>query len=138
MALGAVKQHDPVHYPEHYCQAGIEHIDLVQSRLPQALIGHIFKYVYRYNRKGQPVEDLSKALQWVAFEEQRVLGGHKQVTVAEFLDANPQLNTLQALTVRLLFEYGESGDIECLRVVELLVKRLLKGEMKKAEHADAT
>lgn len=56
---------DPVN-PDHYKAGGIECIDALESMMtPEEfkgmLRGNAIKYLWRYNKKGRPNEDLSKA-----------------------------------------------------------------------------
>ena len=57
---------DAVAHPSHYTQGGIECIDAMESALTHAefvgyLRANVLKYIWRYDRKGAPVEDLRKA-----------------------------------------------------------------------------
>ena len=59
---------DVVNNPPHYKTGGIEAIEGIEASMgPEAyagyLKGNIMKYMWRYERKGKPVEDLKKA-QW--------------------------------------------------------------------------
>ena len=59
---------DMVNDPSHYKSGGIEAIEGIEASMgPEAyagyLKGNIMKYMWRYERKGKPVEDLKKA-QW--------------------------------------------------------------------------
>ena len=59
---------DIVNNPPHYNQAGIECIQSIQASMTTDqfkgyLKGNIQKYLWRYEHKGKPVEDLKKA-QW--------------------------------------------------------------------------
>jgi len=60
-------EHDVVHCPSHYDAAGvnvhIEPIDLL--RRLDFTIGNAMKYLFRYNLKGKPDEDLRKARQYL-------------------------------------------------------------------------
>lgn len=59
--LVASVTHDPVANPSHYRGNGIEAIDVVLAfNLPWHL-GNAWKYIARWNRKGDPVENLEKA-----------------------------------------------------------------------------
>jgi hypothetical protein len=62
-AAGAV---DVVNSPPHYKTGGIEAIEGIEASMgPEAyagyLKGNIMKYMWRYERKGKPIEDLKKA-----------------------------------------------------------------------------
>ena len=57
---------DVVNSPPHYKTGGIEAIEGIEASMgPEAyagyLKGNIMKYMWRYERKGKPVEDLKKA-----------------------------------------------------------------------------
>ena len=58
---------DPVNSPKHYNQAGIECIDAIRAATDEGfeyyLQGNIMKYLWRFDYKGKPLEDLQKA-QW--------------------------------------------------------------------------
>ena len=58
---------DPlVNQPPHYCQGGIEAIAAIEASMPPDgfkyfLQGQVLKYMWRYQHKGKPVQDLQKA-----------------------------------------------------------------------------
>jgi hypothetical protein len=57
---------DAVNSPPHYKSGGIEAIEAIEASMgPEAyagyLKGNIMKYMWRYERKGKPIEDLKKA-----------------------------------------------------------------------------
>lgn len=57
---------DVVNSPPHYKAGGIEAIEGIEASMaPEAyagyLKGNILKYMWRYERKGKPIEDLKKA-----------------------------------------------------------------------------
>jgi hypothetical protein len=57
---------DVVNSPSHYKSGGIEAIEGIEASMgPEAyagyLKGNIMKYMWRYERKGKPIEDLKKA-----------------------------------------------------------------------------
>ena len=58
---------DMVNNPPHYNQSGIECIDAIEAALlpnfKYYLQGNILKYLWRFDYKGKPTEDLKKA-QW--------------------------------------------------------------------------
>ena len=58
---------DMVNSPTHYNQSGIECIAAIQAALgpnfKYYLQGNIMKYMWRFDYKGRPLEDLQKA-QW--------------------------------------------------------------------------
>jgi len=61
-------QEDMVNSPNHYASGDIECIDAIQASMtPEAFRGYCkgaaLKYLWRYERKAKPLEDLKKA-QW--------------------------------------------------------------------------
>lgn len=60
------KQHDPVNSPSHYASGGIECIDAIKASMSREaflgyLKGNVQKYMWRYEKKVNPSEDLKKA-----------------------------------------------------------------------------
>ena len=60
------KAPDPVNHPEHYTSGSIECIDALRASMPLDqfmgfLKGNVIKYLWRYQQKGKPVQDLEKA-----------------------------------------------------------------------------
>jgi hypothetical protein len=58
--------HDPINKPDHYNVGSIEAIEAIKASMPENefrgyLKGNLMKYVWRYDYKGKPVEDLRKA-----------------------------------------------------------------------------
>lgn len=59
---------DPVNHPAHYTQGDIECIEAIEAALGDFgfrgyLKGNIIKYLWRYEHKRAPLQDLEKA-QW--------------------------------------------------------------------------
>lgn len=59
---------DNVNHPEHYTQGNIECIEAIKASLStDAFLGYLKgntqKYIWRYEKKSNPIEDLKKA-QW--------------------------------------------------------------------------
>jgi hypothetical protein len=56
---------DMVNSPPHYNQGGVECIDAIQAALgpnfKYYLQGNIIKYLWRFDYKGKPFEDVEKA-----------------------------------------------------------------------------
>ena len=56
---------DMVNHPPHYNQHGVECIDAIKAttgdNFKDYLKGNIIKYLWRFNYKGKPEEDLQKA-----------------------------------------------------------------------------
>ena len=62
------KLDDPVNHPAHYTQGGIECIDALKASMtPEEFRGYLkgnaIKYMWRYQSKGNPAQDIAKA-QW--------------------------------------------------------------------------
>jgi hypothetical protein len=61
-------KHDAVNNPSHYASGGVECIAAIKASMSHEaflgyLKGNVQKYVFRYEKKANPVEDLKKA-QW--------------------------------------------------------------------------
>lgn len=57
---------DPVNHPSHYTSGGIECLEAIKASMDvqgfaDFLKGQVIKYVWRYQLKGKPLEDLKKA-----------------------------------------------------------------------------
>jgi hypothetical protein len=63
--------HDPVNNPEHYTssQSGIECIDVTENM--NFCLGNAVKYIWRADLKGNPIEDLKKAVWYLEREISR-------------------------------------------------------------------
>ena len=60
------KQGDMVNHPSHYTQGGIECLEAIKASMTVqevrgSLKGNIMKYLWRYENKGNPLQDLQKA-----------------------------------------------------------------------------
>jgi hypothetical protein len=53
---------DLVNSPPHYTNGGIETIDFIEAKDLNYRLGNVIKYVSRAEKKGDPVQDLKKAL----------------------------------------------------------------------------
>jgi hypothetical protein len=59
---------DEVTKPAHYTFGEIEHIDVAEQLAKDGAdfrVLYALKYLWRYNRKGDPVQDLKKAVQFL-------------------------------------------------------------------------
>jgi hypothetical protein len=66
--VGTAEAVDVVNSPAHYNSGGIEAIEAIKASMgPEAyagyLKGNVMKYLWRYEKKEKPIEDLKKA-QW--------------------------------------------------------------------------
>ena len=64
--MTAPKQNDMVNSPAHYASGDIECIDAISASMTDDefrgyLKGNVMKYLWRYENKGKPEEDLAKA-----------------------------------------------------------------------------
>jgi hypothetical protein len=62
-SLGATS--DPVEKPDHYNKGAVEAIEAIKASMPEHefngyLKGNALKYLWRYDYKGKPIEDLRK------------------------------------------------------------------------------
>ena len=59
------EENDPVNFPSHYNKGGIGCIDAIKSCQGDGfkfyLQGSILKYIWRYEHKSKPIQDLEKA-----------------------------------------------------------------------------
>jgi hypothetical protein len=63
--LSIRKDTDPVTQPDHYNKGSIEAIEAIKASMPinefnGYLKGNALKYLWRYDYKGKPIEDLRK------------------------------------------------------------------------------
>jgi hypothetical protein len=59
------KKPDPVEQPDHYNKGAVEAIEAIKASMPEHefngyLKGNALKYLWRYDYKGKPIEDLRK------------------------------------------------------------------------------
>ena len=62
------KREDNVNHPEHYNKGDIECIDAIEAAVEDFASycqGNALKYLYRHAYKGNPVEDLEKAIWYI-------------------------------------------------------------------------
>ena len=65
LSIRKPKKVDPVDKPDHYNKGAIEAIEAIKASMPDQefrgyLKGNALKYLWRYDYKGKPVEDLRK------------------------------------------------------------------------------
>jgi len=65
LSIRKTKKIDPVDQPDHYNKGAIEAIEAIKASMPKQefngyLKGNALKYLWRYDYKGKPVEDLRK------------------------------------------------------------------------------
>lgn len=56
-----------VEHPDHYTYGAKEAIEIMADLgvLEEYCVGNIIKYLYRYKRKGHPLEDIQKAARYI-------------------------------------------------------------------------
>lgn len=76
--LARIHQSDPVHHPSHY-GGKYETIDVIRDILEAETdaevgyyMGNVIKYVSRYRKKGDPVQDLEKAQVYLGWAIKRL------------------------------------------------------------------
>lgn len=57
-----------INHPEHYCYGKYEPIDVIRDWQLDFCLGNVVKYIARAGRKGDTLEDLKKAKQYIEFE----------------------------------------------------------------------
>ena len=70
LSIRKPKQVAPVEQPDHYNKGSIEAIEAIKASMPEHefrgyLKGNALKYLWRYDYKGKPVEDLRKCRWYV-------------------------------------------------------------------------
>ena len=73
---------DPVNHPSHYASGGIECIEAIKASMTHEafcgyLKGNVQKYLWRYEKKAAPVEDLKKASWYLTRLIEEVESGSK-------------------------------------------------------------
>lgn len=65
-------------HPQHYC-GKIETIDFIKDKLGDEFtpycLGNVMKYISRYDKKGNPLEDLEKAAVYLGWAIEAMKGG---------------------------------------------------------------
>lgn len=60
--------HDPVFLPAHYTSGKIEVWDFIADQKLNFMLGNVVKYVCRADHKGEPIQDLEKAVRYLQKE----------------------------------------------------------------------
>lgn len=66
------EQHDPVKNPIHYKGNGLEAIDVIESFNLNFRLGNAVKYILRADKKGNPKQDIKKAIWYLEREIQKL------------------------------------------------------------------
>lgn len=64
-----------IKHPEHYCYSKYEPIDVIRDWQLDFCLGNVVKYIARAGRKGDALEDLQKAKQYIEFEIEAIERG---------------------------------------------------------------
>ena len=75
-------KNDPVNHPSHYASGGIECIEAIKASMTHEafcgyLKGNVQKYLWRYEKKVAPVEDIKKASWYITRLIEEVENGSK-------------------------------------------------------------
>ncbi|NBX48347.1 DUF3310 domain-containing protein [bacterium] len=110
---------DPVNHPNHYTKGGVECIDAIQSSMSEEAFrgyckGNIQKYIYRYEDKQNPKQDLLKA-RWYL---DRLLQTFPQETQSE--PQPPQLLEPEQTHLAPGDISLSPQELDCLRILESL------------------
>lgn len=86
-----MKEHDNVNRPSHYTQGGIECIDAIRASMSAHqfsgfLKGNVIKYLWRFEHKGKPAEDLKKAAWYLDRLIKHIEGEQAEKTVEKSAD----------------------------------------------------
>lgn len=57
-----------IKHPEHYCYGKYEPKDVIRGWQLNFNLGNVIKYIVRAGRKGDALEDLQKAKQYIEYE----------------------------------------------------------------------
>ena len=60
-----------VDHPDHYNQCAVECIDVIEMLRLNFALGSALKYIWRADAKGNPIEDLKKAVWYLQREIER-------------------------------------------------------------------
>ena len=59
---------ETIDHPDHYNQGNVECIDIIDMLNLNFCVGNALKYIWRYQFKGKPIEDLKKAIWYLEHE----------------------------------------------------------------------
>ncbi|QOL33131.1 DUF3310 domain-containing protein [Bifidobacterium eulemuris] len=116
---------DPVNHPEHYELGPFECIEL--SGLYDFCLGNAVKYVWRHRHKGQPMQDLNKALWYLRRERMHagpnLLAYMPEGGCSEMADKFDMLRESHWAGADRFWTALENDDLEaCIQAVEQLIK----------------
>lgn len=87
--LVTIMNHDSVKHPRHYTAGKIECIEAIKESMTRPeyrgyLKGQVMKYIWRYQHKGKPLEDLQKAAQYLGWLIEEVKFVESPITKADY------------------------------------------------------
>jgi Protein of unknwon function (DUF3310) len=116
---------------DHYSQAGqFQHWDFVNEFNIDYFVGVISKYITRWRKKGQPVQDLEKAIHYTAKLRELALAGKtnsaclvSETEVRKFCSANriSQQEDFAALFTIFTWETAKDLDV-CILILNTLLE----------------
>lgn len=130
---------DAVEHPDHYTLQPVECINI--TAYCSFCVGSAIKYLWRYEHKGKPLEDLAKARKYVQFikADQKTLREQDTDIALDLLDKVSQcrFNYIQQKCIEslLYIDRKPSPSVieETLRELELDIGKLIAGVKAHAE-----
>ena len=116
---------DVVNHPPHYKSKPVECIEI--SEQMDFCLGNAFKYLYRYNEKGKPIEDLQKAVWYI----ERKLNNEKFQSYVnwdiDIIKLSNILNSEENKSIRLAMDFITLAiDRENLKLAVKNIKKVIK------------
>ena len=85
------KEHNVISHPSHYCDGRkYEPKDVIRDWGLNFNLGSACKYISRAGRKGDIVEDLEKAKQFIQFEIDYINSEKRDIWASKFVDGSGQ------------------------------------------------
>ncbi len=85
------KEHNAISHPSHYCDGRkYEPKDVIRDWGLNFNLGSACKYISRAGRKGDIVEDLEKAKQFIQFEIDYINSEKRDIWASKFVDGSEQ------------------------------------------------
>lgn len=86
-----MSKHDPINHPKHYNShpSGVEVFEITRHHCFS--IGNALKYILRHQHKGEPVQDLKKAI-WYLEKKIQEYEGESPILSRPKPEPNPPLN----------------------------------------------
>ena len=84
--IHSLPPHDPVRFPIHYTDSEVDWRKVADDWKLSWRLTHALKYLRRHTRKGIPVEDLRKLIQYVNMEIDRLERKSGRIPIEEEAD----------------------------------------------------